>query len=1614
MANSVLAEECVGENKDLCLIESSKSKGDDMVAKAKEFMEIIPIEISDYLLGHDKVVGKDPVSQWKGIAEILSKDNFSEFIADNIEFFDDNFKTDNPNKQMEKLEALRNIWASAGRDFSESYQDFIETHQKCRENDELKNKCFQGKTPSFEDVKFDRKKLDQLLSEDFSENQDDSKDPAVGRASSALAKQKRQESQCEDVFENYGQLVQDMKGGKYTPKEISEKRSHISKCIDWCLSNPLLKDRFPELCATDRDSRLTNFENLPSSLDSSRGLSSGESTICNIMWNQPWVDNKGRVRSSRNLNYDDLCPQMQGYFSVFQEDLIDSLGIIQGEFEKQEARFPLDANGALAKEFDDKAIGRSKPEDYPEIVRRFAIAKSLEGNCENFGGNPKIPRSCGKIPGIKKMKCKKRPRFNKKGIVRSAHALRNLYIRRDLKMQQWEETKRMAGAQVLNNDGSLSGYAMPLVDKAGKAFAAGAFILTERDRHNEELRKIDMEMLSLVKENPILMADFKEYKDPYRPSKLQIALNPAGEGAKYAFNKTKEFFHGYDASFQEQELHKKEFVKGLTDFDLSKIDNEEAVESATSPLIKNALEKNSEKMTQTLQRLCEMPNDKLVRQKFFTSMLNEKFPSLKAAHECELSKLSPEQLKDGLKDAQAGLAMSCMTFMAGGPTAAGLSAACGTVYAGFSVWAMGENIGELGELQTCLAAVGKEMCGKEGKGISEVSSDFNISYDEAYLTVALLPLDFFDILDLANGISATRSAKSFRERQLLDAKSSAPPIDLSPAQQSAVSSITARLSPPPETPEEARKLVTEVLEDIGEIRSEVMFNSKSTPEMEEIPLKNRYSQLEAEAEALKIASLEELDEEINYAYTNLVLSGDEISELDLEAAFGVLEKVKIMQIDPDNLDPETLEKLALIQQKLMPVVEKKFLELDFDLEMKKIKKISDPVERAMAAKQLREEYFNRLEDIGLLDSRHMRTLSQKNEGKMELLDDLIESADKHSNATTDDLARTLQDTASVMDFPTVAPPQYRNSLLDNSSDQELSYAFDQSIDGIITSDQVTQKERKQLFELLQETRFKLSYLEGQGREVPNLKSRVEFLSNYLIKPSDDVLDLLSKVKHVDDDDLRKHYADQAWELFQKEAMEDYDSFPSLVKDRLEIFKSELDKLVIPRSYKNTNPPNFDFDEVALLKSTQKSFDDLNKNNLVSGDSVHYSILSEELKNNPAFRVLSDTRKRLEDEGKLDWFHEMIRPQNIKLETLINDPSLIPEVFKDAPGAPEYELLRKQLKYFKDELGFELIFDPGCDVAGNGGYFSPSQKLIATANVPYLYKKWVHEFQHSVKSKFIPDDHTFNELVREYQIKLNGGDPADYANATRIIEGMKNTGFYNERDMERLVHAISTPGMTELGLNELLSVGMEMDSVYNLTEKGQIAGGFNTEWRKINDYNYEYVTGKIKNELTTKERLGIINSDEAQLLENIRKTGVWSPDEKFRTLYLQEEPTTPEEWGELFQRLDSRISVDDKGRSILSSSTQSSSSHVTTDTKQGEIIEDDEFVFEVSNEEPVNISSSVAFGYMSDAIKNGDMKGEVLKSQNGDPMVSTEDGVFYFNEKGTYYSEHDSAEVVKFK
>ena len=133
------------------------------------------------------------------------------------------------------------------------------------------------------------------------------------------------------------------------------------------------------------------------------------------------------------------------------------------------------------------------------------------------------------------------------------------------------------------------------------------------------------------------------------------------------------------------------------------------------------------------------------------------------------------------------------------------------------------------------------------------------------------------------------------------------------------------------------------------------------------------------------------------------------------------------------------------------------------------------------------------------------------------------------------------------------------------------------------------------------------------------------------------------------------------------------------------------------------------------------------------------------------------------------------------------------------------------------------------------------------------------------------------------------------------------------------------------------------------------------------------SSKIKNELTRKETLGSLSPDEEELLTRIRDTGKWTDDEEFRAIYLQEEPTTDEEWVSLMQR-----------------------------TNLEPVKDQDENYF-------LNPGGTLAA--MTSAVEGGHMEGQLIKTDTGSPGILTDDGVFVFNGLDGYYSPNDSEEII---
>ena len=84
-----------------------------------------------------------------------------------------------------------------------------------------------------------------------------------------------------------------------------------------------MKERFPLLCAENREALMTNLSTLPVPGQLNSTGSSYSSYYCNELWNASWTDHRGNQRTSRNLDFnEDICPIIHGNNLIhFQDEL---------------------------------------------------------------------------------------------------------------------------------------------------------------------------------------------------------------------------------------------------------------------------------------------------------------------------------------------------------------------------------------------------------------------------------------------------------------------------------------------------------------------------------------------------------------------------------------------------------------------------------------------------------------------------------------------------------------------------------------------------------------------------------------------------------------------------------------------------------------------------------------------------------------------------------------------------------------------------------------------------------------------------------------------------------------------------------------------------------------------------------------------------------------------------------------------------------------------------------------------------------------------------------------------------------------------------------------------
>ena len=180
-------------------------------------------------------------------------------------------------------------------------------------------------------------------------------------------------------IDKYAEFLVDLEKGRYTPSEAKAVKKRFSKCIDWCQLNPLMREKYPVLCANNREGQKTNISLLPDVRDKNSGGNSHESYYCNELWNESWKDRSGKMRTSRNLTNEDICPVINGNNLIhFQEDLKKILGNIGSVCNRTESMNPLGAPSSgiidvCGKEWENynpgKLIG-------PNIQKWFDVSQS--------------------------------------------------------------------------------------------------------------------------------------------------------------------------------------------------------------------------------------------------------------------------------------------------------------------------------------------------------------------------------------------------------------------------------------------------------------------------------------------------------------------------------------------------------------------------------------------------------------------------------------------------------------------------------------------------------------------------------------------------------------------------------------------------------------------------------------------------------------------------------------------------------------------------------------------------------------------------------------------------------------------------------------------------------------------------------------------------------------------------------------------------------------------------------------------------------------------------------------------------------------------------------------
>lgn len=486
-------------------------------------------------------------------------------------------------------------------------------------------------------------------------------------------------SDCNELFVQYNDVLNDQQKTKL-PSEYKSQRDQLLSCINWCLNDKQLIEKFPKFCAKnlspdDHEKRSKFISFLTEDTDENYRLYS-----CN------WANNLPATGESQDyrLNEAEICQSIRGTgLEIFEENLIYELGGAASEIGKNY----IEHNPGSA-DLVSSALKESGLSNYPAVVRKVAFARTLKAFCYMDAKIPKLPKACEKKFGKIDLKnyCADIRPANYENIQENAQHLILLYQKRREVNKIFSDARFDAIVKSLLHKLTLPENLINLY--------------YEYQQLQQTLAYLDNQIFEMVSRYPILLSDFK--------------------------NEEK------SGTFQEQDLDldKKSFLYKIANSDDHQLEY----------YLSKAKKKSTKNIKETLGNVCEMDVVELINRGEFTGPTLEMFPTFSSAHQCYANLFDIYDLKNMAKSAGPGLSLLCLPLALGGPPGLYMSFACGAAYTGYSKLVYDDNGRELKKSQECFKNTGNwDVC--DLRSLQKIKEDYELSKNDFYLSSILLPVE---------------------------------------------------------------------------------------------------------------------------------------------------------------------------------------------------------------------------------------------------------------------------------------------------------------------------------------------------------------------------------------------------------------------------------------------------------------------------------------------------------------------------------------------------------------------------------------------------------------------------------------------------------------------------------------------------------------------------------------------------------------------------------------------------------------------------------------------------------------------------------------------------------